>query len=306
MQKVLNKLKREVGKKWVIGVSGGVDSVVLFDLCKRVGMKMVVVHVNHGLRKEAGADAVWVRELCGEVECRVVRRDVATLARRWKMGLEEAGRRVRREIFQKVCEEVGAVGVILAHQRDDQVETVLLNLLRGSGVHGLKGMREWDGKYWRPMLEVGRQEVEEWARQEGLTWREDKTNRDTRYKRNKVRWELVPALRGVDGGFEEMILNLAEGARVRAEGVRKKAWEWLQGREGGFLREDFLVLGMEERGEVLREIWISLQGGVEGFCRERVREVVRLVERNVGKKKIQFGESWVYLEKGWVSFKKYR
>ena len=161
----------------VTGVSGGADSVcLLFMLCalrRRKGFRVLACHVNHGLRGEdADADEAYVRELCERlgVPLRIFRENVELIARKRKQSTEEAGRLVRREAFEKMCREDGGTKIATAHHRDDNAETVLLNIARGTGLRGLCGIRPVRGRWIRPLLCLSRDEIEEWLREKKISF----------------------------------------------------------------------------------------------------------------------------------------
>lgn len=192
-----------IGKGDVViaGVSGGADSVcLLFVLCAlrgKLGFQIKVCHVNHGLRgAEADADEAYVRELCRELEipCRFFHEDVELIARNRKQSPEEAGRMVRREAFAVMCREDGGTKIATAHHRDDNAETVLWNMARGTGLRGLGGIRPVAGMWIRPLLALTRKQTEGYLRARGISWREDATNSSDDYTRNRIRHHILPAL----------------------------------------------------------------------------------------------------------------
>ena len=186
----------------LVGVSGGVDSMVLVGALVRAGWTgVVVVHVNHQLRGEAAeADEELVRNWAGRHGCgfEVVRAGVAARAAGRGISLETAGREVRLEFFREVAARRRVNRLLLAHHADDLVETLLMHLLRGAGTHGLGGMRAvtaWSGlEIIRPLLGVWRRDIEEWARQQNIPWREDESNHCPEHFRNRLRHEALPAL----------------------------------------------------------------------------------------------------------------
>jgi tRNA(Ile)-lysidine synthase len=190
------------GEALVVGVSGGVDSMLLVEGMVRVGFsRMVVAHLHHGLRGvEADEDEALVRDWAARngCECDIARVDVAACAAEDGHSIETAGRLARRAFFHEVATRRGLRQVVLAHHADDQVETLLMNLLRGAGTHGLAGMRAvtpWRGlEIVRPLLGVWRRDIEAWARYEGIRWREDASNRSTDHFRNRLRHHVLPAL----------------------------------------------------------------------------------------------------------------
>lgn len=190
----------------VVGVSGGADSVALLyalhHLRPRLSFALTAVHVHHGLRgQEADADAEFVQLLAWRlgVPCVVEKVKVAALARRGRISIEMAGRSARHDVFARVARAVGADRVATAHHADDQVETMLLRLLRGSGLQGLGGMTYTSVinglRIIRPMLQVCHAEAVSFLRGHGLAWREDASNADTTLLRNRIRVELLPMLK---------------------------------------------------------------------------------------------------------------
>ncbi len=200
-----------VGTTVVVGVSGGVDSVTLLhlmELCRAdLGLSIVVAHLDHGLRGADGnEDAAFVRDLANAAGLPVVIDHVDTPehARATGMGPEAAARDLRYRFFRETADRVGARFVLTAHTCDDQAETVLMHLARGSGVRGLGGIPPARPlsptvTVLRPLLGIARSDVHDLARARGLVWRHDATNDDPTFLRNRVRAILLPALREVFG-----------------------------------------------------------------------------------------------------------
>ena len=207
----------ESGDTVVTGVSGGADSVcLLFMLCalrERLGFRILACHVNHGLRGEAAdADEAYVRSLCGRlgVPLRIFRENVELIARKRKQSTEEAGRLVRRSAFEKMCREDGGTKIATAHHRDDNAETVLLNIARGTGIRGLCGIRPVRGKWIRPLLCLSRDEIEQWLEEKGVSFCTDATNEEDIYTRNRIRHNILPALKEqVNAGAARHLSDLA-------------------------------------------------------------------------------------------------
>lgn len=197
------------GQRLLVGVSGGCDSVVLLDILRSLGYAVVVVHVNHRLRgAESDADADFTRWFAGSDPCHLYRRDVAALARKAGDSLETTGRSVRRACFARAARSTGIRHLVLAHHADDQAETILWNLARGCGLGGLAGMATAEVQtvapgcdlcVLRPLLGLRRDDLIAHARTKGLVWREDASNRDRLFTRNRIRWDLLPALADATG-----------------------------------------------------------------------------------------------------------
>jgi tRNA(Ile)-lysidine synthase len=208
------------GEALVVGLSGGADSTALLDalawLAKRQAFRLVAAHLDHGLRPGSAEDAVACATLCRVlgVSLRLGRADVRARASRDRSGLEAAARYERYTFLREVMREEQAVAIAVAHTEDDQAETVLLRLIRGAGSTGLGAMRGRTGDILRPLLRVSRGQVLRHLAARGLSWREDPTNRDVAFARNRVRHDLLPAL----GRFNPNIAStLARSASVLAD-----------------------------------------------------------------------------------------
>ena len=184
-------------EKIVVGVSGGADSVcLLLLLCKlqeEMPFDMTVVHINHGIRKEAALDAAFVENLCKEKNIPFVLESfsVNELAKEWNMSSEEAGRKVRYDTFSKCLGEDGGK-IVVAHNQNDVAETVLFHLFRGTGSVGLTGIRPKNGNVVRPLLCFQRNEIEKYLEEKQQTYCIDKTNLTDDYTRNKIRNHILP------------------------------------------------------------------------------------------------------------------
>jgi len=194
------------GETVVVGLSGGADSVSLLDvmaaLGRRRGFRVVAAHLDHALRPGSAEDAAFCRDLCARlgVPLRAARVDVAARRAEDGGGLEEAARRERHAFLRRVKAESGATWIALAHTRDDQAETVLLQLLRGTGLHGASGMPELrtlapgGPQLFRPLLDVPREAIVGYAKRHDLAWIEDETNTLEDLTRNFVRRRIGPLL----------------------------------------------------------------------------------------------------------------
>lgn len=189
------------GDRILVALSGGADSVCLLDclqkLSDELGISLSVAHVHHGLRgQDADDDELFVQRLCGErdIPLYVKRVDVRALAAETKTGLEEAGRNARYTFFKELKEEYGFDKVATAHHSGDNIETVLMRLMRGTGPLGLGGIPYVNQNIIRPLLDVSRQEIEDYCKAQNLSFRTDLSNFETNYTRNKVRHELIPLI----------------------------------------------------------------------------------------------------------------
>ena len=205
----------------IVGVSGGADSVclllILLELKKEIGFHMIVVHVNHGLRgMEADADETYVRTLCEmrHIPLEVYFADVESIARDRKQSTEEAGREVRREFFERTRCKYNGTKIALAHHQNDNAETFLFRLARGTGLKGLCGMKPVSGQFIRPLLCVRRDEIEDYLNQCGVVYCTDATNRQDIYARNLIRNQVIPRMEdGVNSKTVEHITHTMEHMR---------------------------------------------------------------------------------------------
>lgn len=215
------------GDTVVAGVSGGADSVcLLFLLCKireELGININVIHVNHGIRKEAGSDELFVKELCKKwnITCKVVFFDIPVIARECGLSEEEAGRIKRYEAFEDearrlISEGASSVKIAVAHNMNDSAETILFNLFRGSGIHGLTGITptrdtKVEGvKIIRPLLCAQRAEIEAELLENGIEYVTDSTNLCDEYSRNKIRLNILPEAEKVTLGATKHIVKSAQ------------------------------------------------------------------------------------------------
>ena len=211
----------ESGGRVLVAVSGGPDSVVLlhglFTLRDDLGVELHVAHMNHSIRgEESDKDAEYVRELSAKMGLgfTVEKADIPQIRKTLHLSEEEAARLVRYEFLERTAAVVGAKYIAVAHTADDQVETVLINLLRGSGLDGISGMPLVRGLIVRPLINVRRSEVERYVELHDLHPRTDLTNLQPKYTRNRVRLELLPLLRReYNSSVDTAILRLAELAR---------------------------------------------------------------------------------------------
>ena len=235
------------GATILVSVSGGADSVALLDLAVREARsrrwRLHVLHVDHGWRPDSGDDARFVRELARSLGLPSsgyrIRQDAWD---RSALGSREAtARALRRRAARRLATRIGARAVLLGHNRDDQVETILLQLLRGTGLRGLVGMPPRRGIWVRPLLEVGREELREYLRRRQIDWREDSSNQDLRYLRNRLRHRLLPLIEAeIRPGAAKSLLRMADALRSQALRFDRE------------VQDAWIALSPERDGEAIR------------------------------------------------------
>lgn len=215
---MLEKFKKHIdknmpqlkGKKLLLAISGGVDSIVLFHLFVNLHIDFVVAHMNFSLRKEqSDADENFVMKIAQNHNKKIITKKVDTLdfASKNKLSIQEAARNLRYEWFYSLLNEENLDMIATAHHLDDQVETFFINLSRGTGIEGLLGIPEVNNKILRPLLPFSKNEIREYALQAKLTWREDESNEEDYYLRNKIRHHLVPLFKELNVNFLKSFKN---------------------------------------------------------------------------------------------------
>ena len=234
-QHVLNTIKNngllQKGEGVVVGVSGGYDSIcllhVLYQLSEQLDIKLYPVHINHMLRgQEALRDERFVEDFCRSIniEPSIFKIDVAKLAQNDKISLEEAGRNARYDAFAQILEKTGATKIAVAHNKNDQVETVLMRIFRGTGTEGMLGMSHLRGNIIRPLLDISRSDIEHYVHENGLSAIVDSSNLETDYTRNKVRLNLLPTINeamGID--VSDNVLRLSTIIRMDEQCLSRQA-----------------------------------------------------------------------------------
>ena len=300
--KVLETIKKyeliQPKDKIVLGVSGGPDSITMLDILRQIqeefDFEIVVAHINHMIRKEAIQDEEYVKEYCkkNNIKCFVKRIDVIDLANNRKIGTEEAGRFVRYEFFDEVLNQTGFNKIAIAHNKNDKVETIIMHLLRGSGLSGLKGIEPSRGNIIRPLIECERDEIEKYCDENKLEPRIDKTNFENDYTRNKIRNIVIPYIE------KELNPNIIETIDRLSEVVKK---------EDGYLEKVSLdvydkilikqepkqiileLKGFNEQDDVIKSRIIlytvkKLFGSSQGIEKIHINDIIKLCNNNIGNK----------------------
>lgn len=201
------------GDKVVVALSGGADSVALLHILERLGYDLEVVHCNFHLRgEESMRDENFVRSLCEKMGLKVtvVHFDTMAYAARKKISIEMAARELRYDFFESVREKNSATAIAVAHHRDDVAETMILNLMRGTGIKGLHGIRSKNGYIIRPLLSCSKQEILDYLQHVGEDFVTDSSNLKNDYTRNKIRLEIIPLMREINPSICTTLAETAE------------------------------------------------------------------------------------------------
>ena len=232
-EKFLKTIKEEnlIQKKdkIVVGVSGGPDSITLLECLnkykEKLEVEIIVAHINHLIRKDSTEDEQYVENICKKmnIKCYIKRENVLNIAKNEKIGTEEAGRKVRYKFFDEILKKEKANKIAIAHNMNDNAETILLNLLRGTGLNGLEGIQPMEyNKYIRPLINISRKEIEEYVEKNELKPKIDYTNKENIYKRNKIRNELLPYLKKINPNIVESLSRLSKIVKEENTYIKKE------------------------------------------------------------------------------------
>lgn len=309
----------EKGDRIIVGVSGGADSVcllhILYNLYKDTDIELIGVHVHHGIRgDDANNDEVFVKKLCHDmsIKLRVYHYDVVQIAKDQGLSEEEAGRKIRYKSFVKAAKESKCNKVAIAHNKNDNAETFLFNLFRGSGIKGLTGIEPMvtmktdvgNGTFIRPLLFVSREEIEDYLSKEGVEYQTDLTNLSDLYTRNKIRNRVLSYVNeNVNSKATQHITN---AAKILAETYRfidrysderfslivkksDKSYEYLINE---LEKEDIVI-----QKEIIIKIIGKLAGKLKDIESKHIEDVLALGKRQVGR--------YINLPYGIIALKEY-
>lgn len=320
-EKVLNTISKynmiQSGDGIVIGVSGGPDSMTLLNILnnlkEKLNIKLYVAHINHSIRKEADEETEYVKEFCKKIDVEFFAKKVKVeeIAKELKIGTEEAGRNIRYEFFEEVAHKVGANKIATAHNLNDNAETVLMNIIRGTSVSGLKGIdKVRDGKYIRPIIECSRAEIEDYCKEKNLNPRYDKSNNENIYTRNKIRNLLIPFLqKEFNPNIVEGINRLSQIATEEEQFINKvveKEYEKLQ-----IAVDNNIILNLKEfnkldyviKSKLILYTISKVYGKTSGIEKKHIDDIIKLCDNNIGNKYLtpQKGIK-IYVKKGKIFF----
>ena len=329
-EKILNTITKykmiESGDSIVIGVSGGPDSMCLLQALiqikekKKLNYKIYVAHINHGLRKEADGETKYVQDFCAKnnIECFVKKENVEKIAKEQKIGTEEAGRELRYGFFEEIKNKTNSNKIAIAHNLNDKVETILMNIIRGTGTNGLTGIEPIrNNLYIRPLIEIERKEIEKYCEENKLEPKIDKTNFENIYTRNKVRNLLIPYIKKefnpniVDAidklskisteeqNYLNKLVNNIYSNLLLEENINKEA------------KHNQIILDLKKFNTqdlvIKRKIILytirKVYGNTNNIAKIHIDDIVKMCEKNIGNKYLTPHKNIkVYVKKGKIFF----
>ena len=321
-EKVLDTIKKynliKENDTIVIGVSGGPDSMtllnVLYNLRENLKINIVVAHINHMLREEADSETEYVQNFCKNIniDCFVKRADINNISKKKKVSTELAGRNARYDFFEEIAQKVNANKIATAHTANDNAETVLMNLMRGSGTSGLKGIEKIrDNKFIRPIILCTRREIENYCEENNLNPKYDQSNKENIYTRNKIRNLLIPyieenfnpnivdtlnrlsdVVEKEDDFFHKIVENEYKNLKITADNKEivldlKKFNCW-----------DYVI-----KSRIILYTIKELFGSAQGIEKIHIEDIIKLCGNNIGNKYLTPNKNIkIFIKKGKIFF----
>lgn len=289
------KLLLEPTEKIVVGVSGGPDSMCLLNILYNLKYNIVVAHVNHMIRSDANNDEEFVKDFCNKknIPIYIKRVDIKEKANSEKIGLEEAGRNARYEFFEEVLNQENATKIATAHNKNDVAETVIMNILRGSGVNGLKSIEKIrNNKYIKPLVSIERTEIEEYCKDNNIEARIDSTNSDNTYTRNKIRNVVIPYIKQeFNKNIVQTLTRMSEIVSVEMDYLEKQTElvykEILIAENADCIElklKEFNNLDLAIKRRIIRLSIDKLFGTKQGIEKIHIDDIIKLCSNNIGNK----------------------
>lgn len=285
--------------KIVLGVSGGPDSLfmlnILNNLKEKLQFEIVVAHINHMIREEADSEEKFVKEFCEKINVDFYskRIEVEKYANNNKIGLEEAGRKIRYDFFEEVLNQVGANKIAIAHNKNDKVETIVMHLLRGSGIVGMQGIQpNTNNHIIRPIIEIDRKDIEKYCDEKNLMPRIDKSNFDNTYTRNKIRNIVIPYIQQeFNPNFIDTMTRLSEvitEENVFLNELTKTHYKQIlieeKSEEIELDLKKFNQLDNILKKRIILYTISILRGSTQGIEKIHIEDIVKLCQNNIGNK----------------------
>ena len=288
------------GDTVVVGFSGGPDSTTLLHVLNKINKEgiinfnIIAAHVNHGLRENAKLDEDFVKEYCekNNIPLEIKHVNLREMAQKEKRGLEDMGRIVRYAFFEEIANKYDNCSIAIAHNKKDSVETMLMNMFRGCGLNGLRGIEVSEGRYIRPLVNENRQEIEEYIAGEGIVPRIDESNSDNTYTRNKIRNTVIPYIeKEFNPNSIDSMTRLAEIVRESDDYLNAKTEE-AYNQLILSKTDDEIILNLKEfnkqsvviKKRIIFKAIQNLCGTTKNIDKVNLEDIIKLCDNNIGNK----------------------
>lgn len=298
--KVLTILKTHISKNdcLVLGISGGPDSIFLYHFANQLGSKIVVAHINHLLRaKESDKDELFVKNLVKKSNniFETLHSNIKAISRKSKQGLEETGRKIRYEFFQELAKKYQARFILTAHHADDNLETIIMNFVRGASLKGLCGMKESEPisknlNLLRPLLQFPKSQIIDYLKTKKISFRLDKSNQDLAYRRNFIRHKIVPELKKINPNLAETLAKNTKNFRELSSFVETSASTWIDQNStdksfSKFNAKSFRQQPIPLQKEIILQLYKHHIGNTTNIESRNITEVLAILNSGLGNKK---------------------
>ena len=321
-KKVLDTIRKfnmiSPGDNIIACVSGGADSMAMLKTLINLKQltkynELVVCHVNHMLRKEAEEETEFVKDFCEkhDIRCFVKYVDINAIAKENKIGLEEAGRKERYKFFNEIKEKENINKIAVAHNKKDNSETVLMHLLRGSGLNGLTGIHPVRDYYIRPIIKCTREEIENYLKENNIEFKVDKSNEELDYTRNKIRNKLIPNLEkeyneNIVDSLDRLSEIVMEEQEFIEEEIKKTYSKCLLKESNNSVELDLKKFNLNHKflkEQIIIYIISKLLGNNNNIEKVNIEDIVELADKNIGNKYLYPNkEIKVYVKSGIIYF----
>lgn len=287
----------------VVGVSGGPDSTALLSCLnnykEKFNCKIIVAHINHLIREDSTEDEKYVENLCEKmnIKCYIKRADVEKMASEQKRSTEDMGRIVRYQFFDEIAQKENANKIAIAHNMNDNAETLLLNLIRGAGLVGLEGIRPLEyGKYIRPLINCKRNEIEDYCKINNLEPRIDSTNKENIYKRNIIRNKLIPYIEELNPNIIQTLNRTSKIIIDNNDYINEETLKEYnkiaicESNKVSFDLKKFSKISNNIKTNLIFKAIEQLKGNTKNVEKSNIDDIIRMCNRNVGNKHIMINK----------------
>ncbi len=312
-KKLINRLNKllstyiKEGQKVIIGLSGGADSIFLCHVLHKLKIPTIAAHLNHNLRgRESNNDQKFVENFCKthSIPLELKNLDIKSLSQKHKEGLEERGRKERYKLFDKLKQKHKAKYILTAHHADDNIETVILNLVRGSGLDGLAGMKILDNHLLRPLLDISKNQILSYLNANKINYVDEESNKDTKFRRNFIRQNIIPNLKELNPNLASTIAKNSKNIREIDQYLSSVTDKWINKNGSTFDAKAFYNQDSTIQKIILRKIYKNLINDLHNIETKHLDEILDLINKNIGNKKKKFGLLTVHIKSGIISLEK--